>query len=218
MIKYYLAELGSIVAPGPHPCGLAYEHLYDTLYYSDGDSNEVYRYEGAGEWTAVLQVPDIRTDLGFDGENLWQIVGPPSNKGIGSLQEIVIDRSGEIPKYKLGKRIDLPEGFKACGVDFKGSQAYVFGNQGTIVVDVRKDLFHLPFLPAIDNAGGMILFDSEMWVADFSHGEIVRVDSNREIIDRLKICESPTGITYGRGSLWINNFNKRQIVRYEVRY
>ena len=221
LIKYYLSEVGSRPAPGNHPCGLAYEHLYDTLYYSDGETNTIYRYEGGGKWSGIMKVPEIRTDLAFDGQSLWQIVGPPeSEEGVGvrSLRQIIIDRDGGVPKYRFGKKVNLPEGFRACGLDFKGSQAYVYGNTGTIVVDVRKEVFHLPYLPALESPGGMILFDSEMWVADFKNGEIARIDSNHNIVDRIKVCETPTGITYGRGWLWVNNFSRKEIFRYEVKY
>ena len=221
MIKFYLAEVDQYKAPGPHPCGLAYDHLYNDLYYSDGDRNAIFLHQEGNQWRKVIDLPEIRTDLAFDGRSLWQIVGPEVGEGRverRALQEIRINRSTDDHSYRLGKKVDLPRGFKAFGLDFKGELAYVFGDLGTVVVDVRTELSQLPFLPSVDKPGGLTLFDSEMWVADVSSGEIARINADREIIDRVKACEAPTGMTYSSGYLWVNSYSGKKIIKYEVRY
>jgi hypothetical protein len=64
----------TIPAPGRHPCGLAWDGAH--LWHSDVDTDLIYQLDPTdGKMTGSIPCPDVRTDLSYDGANLWQIAG-----------------------------------------------------------------------------------------------------------------------------------------------
>jgi hypothetical protein len=65
-----IEEVANIQSPGKHLCGLVWDGKH--IWHSDGLTDLIYCIDPiTGNVIHQIECEDVRTDLAFDGKNLW---------------------------------------------------------------------------------------------------------------------------------------------------
>lgn len=190
--------------PGPHPCGLAWGG--SGLWYSDGDTHRVSRLDPRKG--AVLQEHQldaarhpVRTGLAYRDGMLYQVAGRPKSL-------VRIDpATGQAEVLR-------PLGEDVCGIDARGLVLYLL-RKGLGLLEAQEwgSGLVLGTWPATATPGGLTLVGGQCVWADAESGAIRVFDGGGPEGSTVPqvVGEQPTGLAWGAGRLFVNDYENRQI-------
>jgi len=194
-----------IPAPGTHLCGLAWDGT--TLWHSDAGTATIYALDPqTGTVRFSLRCPGVRTDLTWAGELLVQVIDTPKRLcylrptgGVAGFQPV------EPPTTVL------------CGLEASGDQLWL-GYEVPPTIQLR-DLETLTVqreLPVEGRIAGLTCLPNLVIYADHENSLIRSVDAiSGEIVGRLKVSGSPTGLTWDGSRLWYCDYDSHEICAIE---
>ncbi len=199
-----IEPLRVLPTPGPHPCGLAWDG--SALWYSDGDTCRISRLdpETGAVWQEhqldAAQHP-VRTGLAYWEGMLYQVAGRPKSL-------VRIDPA-------TGKAEVLrPLGEDVCGIDGRGPVLYLLRKRlGILEAQEWGSGVVLGTWPATATPGGLTLVGGQCVWAD-AESVAIRVwdGDGREASTAPQIVGGqPTGLAWGAGRLFVNDYENRQI-------
>lgn len=197
-----LLDLVWFAAPGPSPCGLAWDG--ELLWHSDQDSESIYGIDPArGNVLSTIRCPEARTGLAFDGRYLWQVVGSP--KRLRCLDR----RSGAI----IREVPIVPATDRACGLDVRDAWFWI-GIEG---VDARLERHRLSdgeveeTRAAEPRISGVTLAGNELWYAEYAQQLLIRTTSDETRHTHYGVTGHPTGLTWDGRRFWYADHTNRRI-------
>ncbi len=202
-----IAEVRSVrvwPTPGPHPCGLAWDG--SALWYSDGDTHRVSRLDPrTGDVLQEHQLDatqhSVRTGLAYRDGMLYQVAGRPKS----------LVRIDPATGAAEGLR---PLGEDVCGIDGRGPVLYLLRKRlGILEAQEWGSGVVLGTWPSTATPGGLTLVGGQCVWADVQSGAIRVLDGDgREASTAPQVVGGqPTGLAWGAGRLFVNDYENRQI-------
>lgn len=197
-----LAIARSFPAPGPHPCGLAWDG--SRLWYSDGKHHAIYALDPeTGEVTRRLPCPEVRTALDYRAPYLWQVAGHPKEiRGVDPEDGTVVAR------LPLGDEAE-----RVCGLILEEDTLWVaLKEPGLLQRRHRASGRVLAEWPVTPRVAEIVAVGEEIWYVDFEAGLLAGIDprSGREL-GRFAVAGNPTGLCWDGRFFWYADFVGRRI-------
>lgn len=197
----------SFPAPGTHLCGMAWDGR--DLWHSDADTERIYRLDReTGRVLGEISCPEIRTDLAFDGEHLWQIAGRPKRI------RVVVPADGHlVEEIALGADSE-----NACGLHVAAERYWVgWKQEATIEERDRRDHRVLATYPASPRIAGLTERTGVLWFTDFEEGLLVGVERPSGLeVARFQVEGNPTGLCWDGERFWYSDYSGRRICAVRV--
>lgn len=151
----------------------------------------------------LAEIPclEVRTDLAFDGTNLWQIAGLP--KRIVVVEPATGDVQQEIP---LGRDAE-----HACGLAITAGKYYVaFERLAKIEAHNQGDRKSTREYAVLPRVAGLEIVEDTLWYTEYEKSLLVGLDlaSGQEIY-RFRVPGNPTGLCWDGERFWYSNFTNR---------
>ncbi len=202
-----LPVLRSFPAPGPHPCGLAWDG--HRLWYSDGRLHAIFALDPeTGHVVQTVPCPEVRTALHYHPPYLWQVAGHPKEaRAIDPADGRVVARLrlGDDAEQVCGLIVDDD----VCWVALKQPGRLQCRDRGT-----GRVLVEWPVTPRIAE---IVAVGEAIWYVDFERGQLAALDrrSGHEL-GRFALDGQPTGLTWDGRRFWYADFTGRRICAVDV--
>lgn len=197
-----LCDLVSFAAPGPSPCGLAWDGTL--LWHSDQESETIYALDRrSGDVVSTVRCPEARTGLAFDGQYLWQVVGSPKRLRC-------LDRRAGTTIREL--RIE-PATERACGLDVRDGWFWL-GIEGEDARLERRRLRdgEIEVTLAVEpRIAGVTLAADELWYTEYQQQLLIRATGADGQRVRYRLAAHPTGLTWDGARFWYADHPNRRI-------
>lgn len=174
------------------------------LWHSDASTDRIYCLEPlTGKVLRDIPCDEVRTDLAFDGEALWQIAGRP--KRISVLES----KSGRLQhEIELGTNAE-----NACGLLVEGSAYWVgFKHEGLIEKRSLRDNTLLAEYRSLPYVDGLALVDTTLWHTSFRESLLVGIDTGTGVeTRRYRLPGKPTGMCWDGEKIWYSDYGYRRV-------
>lgn len=190
-----LPSIASFPAPGPHPCGMAWDGVH--LWISDGDHQRIYRLDPAsGRTVDSIPCPGVKTGLMYDGARLWQVVRDP-------VRMVCLDPTDGA----IQAEVPLPAtGGSACGIDLAADRrSFWLGVEGPGALELRRmgDGTALRAMPVDPGIAGVAVAGELVWYTEHRQGLLVAADPcGGAAPARYRVHGRPTGLTWDGVRFW----------------
>ena len=196
--------LRTFPAPGPHPCGLAWDGR--ALWYSDGETSRLSQLNSeTGAVLAEHQMVDqpVRGGLTFRAGRLYQVAGHPKQ-----LVQVDPDSGHTDVLRVLGEDV--------CGIDGPGAVLYLLRKGvGTLEAQEWGSGVVLGTWPATAAPGGLTLVGDSAVAADLGRGTLQAFSGGGWLAPPVAVGGRPTGLAWGAGRLFASDFAAREIRVYQ---
>lgn len=152
--------------------------------------------------------PDVRTDLAWDGRNLWQIAGYPKR-----IRVLDPTDGRMLRDIELG-----PDSENACGLHV-GQDRYWIGWKEEATIEERDLRNHkvIANYPALPRIAGLTERNGALWFTDFEEGLLVAVErSSAQEVARFQLEGNPTGLCWDGTLFWYSDYSGRRICAVRV--
>lgn len=192
----------SFPAPGPHPCGLAWNGF--RLWYSDGKEHALFALDPeTGVVTRRIPCPEVRTALDYRAPYLWQVAGHPKEiRGLDPEDGRVVEH---LPLGDDAERV--------CGLILEEETFWVaLKEPGRLQRRHRASGQVLAEWPVTPRVAEIVVAQGALWYVDFEAALLAGLEpsSGREVA-RFAVAGHPTGLTWDGRFLWYADFAGRRI-------
>jgi glutamine cyclotransferase len=200
MIEVKWEELESVPAPGPQPCGIAWDGT--TLWISDENEKKLFRIDPlSGRVKYSFRYEGIPAGMAWDGKNLWQ--ADSSAKKIDKLTR----------RGKIVHSINLDRVETFSGLTYDGNNLWQVDYSGTwYKIDLSVEKIENAYNWG-QNVWGIAHDGSEFWYLDDTTPALVQISQLLGMSRRnYKIDGSPRDLTWDGNNFWIVD-SSRQVIK-----